>query len=180
MCEYSKLALRTESSGHSQVERIVHAALGLSSEFAETMEPNPDMMEEIGDLFWYLNLAADACNTSLDELDHFSHEADMEPVINVGVCAGVIADQAKRAFFYKEDFNEVNKKGRVPRHIVILQLTQIKTDLIEICNQNDFDVEDVLEANINKLEVRYPKLRFCEKDAVTRDTKKEKEAIDGM
>jgi NTP pyrophosphatase (non-canonical NTP hydrolase) len=179
ICEYSKLALRTESQGHSQVERITHAALGLCSEFSEMMEHGADYLEELGDLFWYLNLAADACETSLDELDNLALQADLEPLINIGVCSGLIADQAKRALFYKEDFNERNKKGRIPRHVVIINLTQIKTDLLQICDDNDFDVEDVLEANIKKLEARYPKLRFCETNALDRNLTKEKEALDG-
>lgn len=177
ICEYSKLALRTESEGHTITERLVHASLGLASEFAELMEPEADWLEEIGDMFWYLNLASDVCGTSLDELQHEEYDADADPIMNVGTCAGMVCDVAKRVMFYKEAFDEVNKKGRVPKNICTITLTQIKRDLFQLCEDNDFEVEDVLEANIKKLEVRYPKLRFCSDDAKNRNLVKEKEAL---
>lgn len=175
--EYSKLALRTESQGHSTVQRLNHAALGLVSEFAELVEVGSDYLEELGDLFWYLNLAADALGTTLDNLDESSFEPDADSIMNIGACAGNFSNWVKRAIFYNENIEEVNKKGIHPKGEMITHLCQLKRELFAVAEEFDYEIEDILESNIKKLEVRYHKLRFCDQDAVNRNIEKEKEAL---
>jgi hypothetical protein len=72
--EYRELAIRTESRDMELIRerfrngnliRMLHAALGLSTEvaeFFESLEKNDsiNMREELGDLFWYMAVAFDA------------------------------------------------------------------------------------------------------------------------
>lgn len=77
--EYQLLALRTEKKFPNRLDRLVHAALGVTSDAGElatavkaTFAYNKDLdfeniVEEIGDVLWYLALAADAVGVTLSD-----------------------------------------------------------------------------------------------------------------
>jgi NTP pyrophosphatase (non-canonical NTP hydrolase) len=76
--EYQQLALRTEKPLEG-LDRLVHAALGAVSDSGELATAvkaawvygknldGENVREEIGDILWYLAIAADAIETSLSE-----------------------------------------------------------------------------------------------------------------
>lgn len=76
--EYEALALRTAGEGDTE-HHITHAIMGLSSEVGElasdikswkfygTMMKKENMKKEIGDILWYLSLAAYAVGITLEE-----------------------------------------------------------------------------------------------------------------
>lgn len=88
--EYIKLAMRTASddtlpaamrlSGSHQVIQLVHAAMGLATESGEFMDAFKrfafygqemdavNLVEELGDILWYVALAADALGVSFAEI----------------------------------------------------------------------------------------------------------------
>jgi NTP pyrophosphatase (non-canonical NTP hydrolase) len=171
IADYSKLALRTEGPHESsldvKIHRILHASLGLCSEFSELNESNCDYNEELGDLSWYVNLAASALGSTFDDLAHESFEADMDSVVNIGSCAGHIADKVKRSIFYGAELDE---------DYILIQLCQIKAEIFQLCEDSSLSVEGVLEANIRKLASRYPN-KFSKDNALNRDLEKEKEAL---
>jgi NTP pyrophosphatase (non-canonical NTP hydrolase) len=85
--EYIKEALRTESSAvplnddyypEITTDRLLHAAMGLSTESGELLDAlkkhlfyrkpldTTNLKEEMGDLFWYLAILADALGTTFE------------------------------------------------------------------------------------------------------------------
>lgn len=88
--EYQKLALRTESTptfcndfqfdDDLQMSRIIHAAMGISTESGEVMDilkkhfiyrkpiELSRFADEIGDLMWYCALMLDACGYSFPQV----------------------------------------------------------------------------------------------------------------
>lgn len=178
--EYHPLALRTESkSAHSNPREILnhrlnHAVLGFQSEFAELKEKKetPDWLEEFGDCFWYLNLACSAVGTEIDELVLDGLEPDMDSFDNFAIQVGLIADQVKRAIYYTTEDRIVE----VDQEAVKKWLAQIRVELEQLCIDYDIDVEEVLEANIEKLSARYPD-KFTSDYAIDRNIDREKKAL---
>lgn len=81
--DYQALALRTAPAGETPLQGLVHAALGFSTESGEyatevkrmayygkamTPEMKAHMLEELGDIAWYLALAAAHLDTPLNEI----------------------------------------------------------------------------------------------------------------
>jgi NTP pyrophosphatase (non-canonical NTP hydrolase) len=79
---FSKSCTRTESGavplGHKQLSRLLHAAMGIATESGEFMDPlkkalfysteidEVNLREEIGDLLWYIGIACDALDTTVE------------------------------------------------------------------------------------------------------------------
>jgi len=82
MENFTKSCLRTESRakplGHDQLSRLLHAAMGLCTEAGEFMDPlkkalfygkeidEVNLREELGDLLWYIAIACDALDTTVE------------------------------------------------------------------------------------------------------------------
>lgn len=78
--EYQQLALRTESHTNSDLDRILQGVMGLSGESGECVDlvkkfifqghslDSEHLMKELGDVAWYLALAADAVGYTLEEV----------------------------------------------------------------------------------------------------------------
>ena len=78
--EYQRLAMTTLNKDIPQKELIVNAALGLSGEVGEVNDllkkhmfqghelHKDDLINELGDIAWYLAEAAAALNVSLEEI----------------------------------------------------------------------------------------------------------------
>jgi NTP pyrophosphatase (non-canonical NTP hydrolase) len=80
--KYQQLAMRTAKTG-DQIYDLRHAALGLASEVGEftttikrvaiydvdlTQSMLDNLVEELGDILWYVSLAANAINTNLSAI----------------------------------------------------------------------------------------------------------------
>jgi NTP pyrophosphatase (non-canonical NTP hydrolase) len=173
--EYTPLALRTENIPENLTGlarnhyRLQHATLGLASEFNETTEDGAHLLEEIGDWFWYLNLLCDALDTSLDDLYNTELSCGADLFINLGNSVGIIADKVKRHVFYGKE---------IERDEILDAAAQLMTDLIALLTEDDIELEQCLEANIRKLEKRYPNLRFEQDKALNRNLEDEKRALD--
>ena len=82
MENFTKSCTRTESGavplGHKELSRLLHAAMGLSTESGEFMDQlkkhlyygkeldEHNLREELGDLLWYIGIACDALNTTVE------------------------------------------------------------------------------------------------------------------
>ena len=74
------MAMRTKSSYHAENDPLINAALGLcgeSGEFADLLkkylyqghdEDEERMIDELGDVLWYVSLAADALGVTMSEV----------------------------------------------------------------------------------------------------------------
>src|SRR5688572_11699064 len=83
--------------------------------------------------------------------------------------AGELLDAFKRNIYYGKELDKVNVKeeiGDLMWYIAIL------------AREMDFDFEDILQTNIDKLKSRYPE-KFTEQHALNRDLGKERDILEG-
>lgn len=82
--------------------------------------------------------------------------------------AGELIDVYKKNLAYKKEIDYVNLKE---------ELGDILWYIANLCNINDWDIEDVLEININKLKVRYPE-KFTQENAINRNLEEERKILE--
>lgn len=176
MLDYTKQATRTESLDLFKVDnaRILHAAIGASTEVSELVLAEPgditNVKEEMGDILWYIAIAADALG--LNRIEDFLPLADKARVdldaikAMVGSAADAL-DVVKRGLFYGIELDEVKFGGHFG---TLLDAVQI------LAKDSGWTLTDLKVANIGKLSKRYPE-KFTSEKAVNRDTVAEMEAV---
>lgn len=172
--EYQKLALRTlpakESAtlDHRQIQ-LVHAIFGISGEIGEIiqdLEDRANVIQEVGDILWYVAIALDAIDFDFEDLEYtvdVSHTYD-----DLTIQTSIAVDIVKRHIFYKSEFNFEK---------FLLAIGGIMSALYGIAEEYRFNLEKAMELNIAKLKSRYPE-KFLESLALTRDVAKEKKIFD--
>ena len=79
-----------------------------------------------------------------------------------------LADVYKKKIAYGKSVDEVNVKE---------ELGDCLWYIANMCNINNWDMEDILETNINKLKVRYPE-KFTNEAALNRDLGAERNELE--
>lgn len=173
MTDYISFVRSVESASfHSPNQRLLHAAMGICTEAGELFELTSDlhMIEELGDLCWYLALGYDAIDLAWD----FELEGDIQfrgdtPVDSLAIYSSELLDVLKKQIFYGREFNV----GRVADLLFTMKQVVIGR-LAMVGDEITFDM--VIEANIKKLMKRYPD-KFSEAAANERDVKAEYAAM---
>lgn len=99
-------------------------------------------------------------NTNLEDNLHMSLGLTTE--------AAEIADVFKKKLAYNKDIDWVNIKE---------ELGDLMFYVVNMCNINNWNIEDILENNINKLKVRYPD-KFTENNALNRNLEEERKELE--
>lgn len=203
--EYSKLALRTESipynvyskvpvpndnfdrakerqitaATYEKATRLLHAAMGLVTETDELEDyrDKVNLIEEIGDCFWYLPIITDVIPEFNIRPLLAGRLASGSPEYNLRACRRYAAELidliGKRHIFYGKELDLTK---------VISAAESYTYYLVRYCTVMKIDLEHTWEANIKKLEKRYPDLRFNGEHAVNRNVVNElshiEEAVD--
>jgi len=81
---------------------------------------------------------------------------------------GELADVFKKSLAYDKEIDWVNVKE---------EIGDLMWYIAGLCDINNFDLEDILKTNINKLKTRYPD-RFDKVRAVKRNLEKERETLE--
>jgi NTP pyrophosphatase (non-canonical NTP hydrolase) len=81
---------------------------------------------------------------------------------------GELADIYKKNLAYKKEVDEINAKE---------ELGDIMWYVANYCNINGFNLEEILDINIAKLEARYPD-KFTEKKAINRNLDLERQILE--
>ena len=89
---------------------------------------------------------------------------DLHMVLGMQTEAAEIADVYKKTIAYKKPLDFVNIKE---------EIGDIMWYIANLCNMNGWDLREILDVNIAKLEARYPE-KFTEENAINRNLKKEK------
>ncbi len=149
LSRYHDLAMRTAKVLPSCEENFTHAALGLASEFFESLLASNDELElfkELGDMAWYFPVACDSLGIRLEDLPALAetYDPDVDSAEVVVVNLSAITSRAKRFFAYGEQMSEGIVKT-LRRQLANLWVA-FSGDLPPGC----------LEANIEKLRVRFP------------------------
>ena len=202
--EYEKNVLVTESKDILSIKnrvddkmiRLLHASLGMSSELAELVDAIVDpkggnidwvnVMEESGDLTWYLAVAVNAlgldpaitssCEEAAREyakispltLPRLSKTGALSAIDTTVWAVGNYSDLLKKALFYGKELDMVAMETTVK---------QIALGIVGICHVSSYSIEDARETNIKKLRARYGE-KFTEAAAIERNLEKERSVLE--
>lgn len=100
------------------------------------------------------------CETSL--LD------DLHMVLGIQTEAAEIADVYKKHIAYGKDLDLVNVKE---------EIGDILWYIANLCTLKGWDLGEILQSNIDKLEIRYPE-KFTNENALNRDLKEERKVLE--
>ena len=95
-------------------------------------------------------------------------EDSIHMVLGMQTEAAEIADVYKKALAYKKPIDFVNVKE---------ELGDLMWYIANMCNIHGWNLEDVLDVNIAKLEARYPE-KFTEENALNRNLEKERDILE--
>jgi len=173
--QYQVLASRTMKNEDTQLQVILHCVMGMCGEAGELLDlvtSNSDAKElvgEIGDCAWYtaniittLGASMDRLVADINEELECSGGPDMqENPINIILSSGLsLLDYVKKGVFYQKDMD----KG-----VMLSHTSDYLGALLSFCRRYDLCLMVAAEANIRKLEKRYPGAIFDADKAINRD-----------
>ena len=177
--DYSPLALRTAKPlPHEQ--QVLHALLGLVTEVGELADcikrhviyskplDKVNLMEEVLDSFWYLNLYMYEMKLGggiVDELTPDRPAADWELVRGALYLNSLVGT-----------LNVPDIERGVPASEVVAAIAGL---LLNTLNASGFTLSDALTRNIDKLALRYGD-KYSDYNALNRDTTAERALLEGV
>lgn len=178
--DYCKLAARTESIPaipglEPTIVRLLHASLGLCTEVNEYLDAisAQNKVEELGDAYWYLAVLDNTF--TIPDLQQLPNCDDADASGPYWVA--MLQDICKRIIFYGKSLdNEPNKNYPYGMLNALYRAYWGLIRWIEdetVFNANLPSPVQLMEANILKLEKRYPDLRFDSTNAIVRNEENE-------
>ena len=182
---YIKIALKTESPVDKQMVgrakkcmRLLHGVIGLNTESVELRDGllqgrMSNVVEELGDLCWYLSLCLDYLDYDWKNVDPV--DADTDTDFNTMAAAAehliqnssILLDKCKKMVFYGKKFENYD----------LLEELQCIADAIYYIAQaleKPLSIEEVMELNVQKLQgVRYKKSEYSHAAAQNRNLEDE-------
>lgn len=177
--EYVNLSEKTLSSEfHSdkKMEKILHSVVGSLTEIEELLdnyenEMDPiNLIEEIGDIFWYLSILFREFNLSLDNNPYKSIEikSPFKLILDYLKVNLKMLDSLKKKLYYNKEIDIVT---------FINQTYKLYSLLESYCIFYNTDINLILEKNILKLKARYGE-KFSSEKAINRDLDLEKKILE--
>ena len=182
--EYTELALRTESTKLPLTEEVVirglsnrlfHSILGISTEINEIYDAIEEkefkdydivnILEEFGDMAWYLAIA---CNERKLTIDYNDNKTSFFEISNIRKGNSVILDHCKKVMFYGKQLDD---------NLVDVTLVEIARLVFVSILALGGDITNVLQANINKLKIRFPET-FTDYHADNRELETERNVLE--
>ena len=182
--EYTELALRTESTKLPLTEEVVirglsnrlfHSILGISTEINEVYDAIEEkeyqdydivnILEEFGDMAWYLAIA---CNERKLTIDYNDNKTSYFEISNIRKGNSVILDHCKKVMFYGKQLDD---------NLVDVTLVEIARLVFVSILALGGDITNVLQANINKLKIRFPET-FTDYHADNRELETERNVLE--
>ena len=147
---------------NAQATRLLHATMGACTELAELIDGRGtvNFVEEVGDVLWYLAIA--------DDVISWHPKAIVRKGKDPIYWLGELNDVMKRHIFYGTELNTFKLEGA---------FGNILADLVEALMNKGFTLALAMEANIRKLEKRYPEKMFTAQAAIHRDVDRELDHI---
>lgn len=191
---YAPLAMRTAKDRGSLYLNLWHGACGMLTELGEVADAykkhevygkpfnRTNVLEELGDLMWYLALYAKYGEYTLTAVPNmgpitedsaFKLSAEHFLLLNFVPVIGVAYMAASESMLYGQDVDLSFEKSEVQEAIGSA-----------ICTVEAFakllgsTLAEVLQMNINKLEKRYKSGGFTAEEAINRDVQAEKAVLD--
>ena len=95
---------------------------------------------------------------------------DLHMILGMQTEVAEIADVYKKCIAYKKPLDYVNIKE---------ELGDAMWYIANLCNMHGWDLRDILDTNIAKLEARYPE-KFTEEQALNRNLSVERQILEGI
>jgi NTP pyrophosphatase (non-canonical NTP hydrolase) len=95
---------------------------------------------------------------------------DLHMILGMQTEVAEIADVYKKCIAYKKPIDYVNIKE---------ELGDVMWYIANLCNMHGWDLRDILDTNIAKLEARYPE-KFTEEQALNRNLSVERQILEGI
>ena len=176
--EYLELSEKTLSNEFhiedKKYEYLLHATIGILTEVEELLDnhlgevDSVNVLEEVGDITWYLAIIGREYNINLPESLPLSNEDPMKIVLSIVKQTCKLLDFLKKKIYYNKPINEDEFKQTT---LVIMILLQSYMNHFKIDIKNSFDI------NINKLKSRYGD-KFSSDKAINRDLDLEREILE--
>lgn len=169
--DYQKLAFRTCKITDSEKFDLLHMAVGIGSEYNELIKAIKrnditNIIEEIGDMFWYISGCCSIYNIKLNEVVVLNDKRVLDYLELLPLAISTIQDNIKKDAIY----------GKGTKYETIYQLKYLILLLQSMLNVIHVSIETVYTTNINKLKVRYPE-KYSDINAIQRDLFKEYEQL---
>lgn len=170
MNNYIALAMRTNSSVTGQnadvTPDLLHATLGMADELFEYNMSQSwlNAVEELGDLCWFIALAG----KTLDFNPFACPAPDLQAAPTLADAVASFVGSVKKSYAYGKPLDRLSLT-------YLLDVMVARIDLIAQ-NKSKRSIDELLAANIAKLQARYPE-KFTAEAAVNRAVKQEAAAM---
>lgn len=175
--EYKELAEKTLSTefhcGYKN-ELLLHAVMGILTEVEELLEnydenkyDSTNVLEEVGDIFWYLSIIGRIYNTDYTYSENKSNDP-MKTIISIVKNSCKLLDYMKKGIYYNKSIDQEQ----------FLSITNtIMVSLSEYVNYYEIDPKMSFDINIAKLKARYGE-KFSSDRAINRDLSIERSILE--
>jgi NTP pyrophosphatase (non-canonical NTP hydrolase) len=177
--EYKELSEKTLSTefhcDEKKIELLLHAVVGILTETEELLDNHliqqdkTNILEEIGDITWYLAIIGREYNMDFPTDLPLSNEDPMKIVISIIKQTCKLLDMLKKKLFYNKPINDELFKQ-------ITTLVMILTQ--SYMNYYSIDIKGSFDINISKLKSRYGS-KFSSDKAINRDLETERKILEG-
>ena len=179
--ELSEKTLSTEFHCTQKEELLLHATMGILTEVEEILDNyisqdqskvnfDPvNILEEVGDITWYLAIIGRMYNLSLPGKVESKFSKPLDIVLQVNKYGLKMLDILKKKLYYNKPINED----------LFVDYTQTVNALIlEYMAYYKIDIEGSFDVNIAKLKARYGE-KFSSERAINRDLETERNILEG-
>lgn len=188
--EYRELTVITMADTGSIITDSAHMTLGMNTEIMGEMPQALSKMdevnfkEEIGDALWYVSNYCNIWKLTPEFLiksnEQFEATAGVAKLNNTDGQQFMLIFGLAQSVALLQDLDKKHlaygKKGDDTMRQELIN--DIYTMLLYICHVYGFEISKILERNIEKLEARYPNLRFEAERANTRNLDVEREILE--
>jgi NTP pyrophosphatase (non-canonical NTP hydrolase) len=94
---------------------------------------------------------------------------NLHMIMGISTESGEIVDVFKKHLAYSKEIDYINIKE---------EIGDLMFYIVNMCNINGWDLREILDTNIAKLEARYPE-KFTEEQAIHRDLVAERQILEG-
>ncbi len=98
----------------------------------------------------------------------YREKDNLHMIMGMATEVGELMDIFKKNFAYKKEIDWVNAKE---------EIGDLMWYVANFCNINGFDIEEILQTNVDKLKARYPE-KFTEEHAIYRNLEKERKILE--
>ena len=177
--ELSEKTLSEEFHIGAKVQNSLHAVMGLATEIEELLDNYTDensmdstnMLEELGDLTWYMAILHREHTDIIHYVDTtvlVKHDNPFDCVLKINKSVLKLLDFMKKKIFYNKP---------VAQEAFNILVLLIEADIYWLADYYNIKVEDICQVNIDKLKARYGD-KFTSDKAINRDLDTERTILE--